>query len=1535
MEISRVPFRFVRHLGCGVLALVLLCPALAAAQTHVSTEAGLAAALQNPATTSIVFDNNITLATGDLPVVNTNIVIDGSGFALSGNNQYRGLVVGFGAGSGLPVNVTIQNLTIQNTAAIGGAGGGGIDAGGGGAGLGGALYIGTGATVTVSNVNLVSNTAAGGTGGTATGISGSGTGGGGGIGGNGGTASTTLGGASGGGGGFGSGATGGNADASGGAGILTGNAGGGFANAGSGGANGGGGAGGESGASDAAAGGGVGGASSGGRIAGDGGFGGGGGGANPTIGIAGNGGFGGGGGGGGALSGGAGGYGGGAGGSITAIASAFAGGGNNSTGSGGGGAGLGGAIFMEANGQLIVSGGFTINGNAASGGAGGAGASAGSGFGAGVFLQGDGLLVLAPPGGTTTTIGDVIADESAGGGAGRWSLLKDGGGTLILSGANEYSGGTAIAAGTLSVSSDANMGIGGATLAMDPGTTLAITASSTFARNLAMIGEDTVSVSAGKTATWSGALFDNDSAGSLHVAGGGTLELTNNTNFYSGGTLVTGGSRLLVGADGALGVPDTAVALGDASSRGTLAIASASFASTRPLLLGAGGGTVETVGATTNATLTGSISGAGGLVKDGAGTLMIAGANTYGGATTVNAGTLRAGAADVFGSAPSLLIAGSGSVDLNGFNQSINTLAGSGSLVLGGGAALVLGGSNASSVFGGAIGGNGSIIKTGGGTLALSGASSFGGGISVNGGALSLSSASSLGSGALRLANGTVLSPGGTSTYNNNLFLGGQPLLNVGAGQAVTWAGQIANNGTAGTLHLSGGGSLTLTNAANQYSGGTIVGGGSTLTVGSDGALGAASGSLVLGDATGGGTLAVNGSTPFVSGRAIAIGSTAAAIDTSAATNVTLNGGISGGGGLIKTGGGSLTLTGANTYAGGTLVSGGSLVGTTSSLQGTIVNNGSMTFDQSVDGSFLGSITGTGSVTKLGAGALTMSGANLFGGNTTIGQGTLLLDGALGGNVNIGAGGTLRGAGVIGGNVNVGGSIFVPAPGSSNATFNFLHGLRLSSSAAAAPNQSPSLIINGDLTTTPGSTFGVTVAPDAAPPIIVNGRATLLGTHLNVSVNDPNPARFASYVALTAANGLTMSGTDVSNLSSTLVPVLSTNTNTLFVTLLNYAIPLAGTATLPNAVAVARAIDNVKIGSTGDLGGVIREVTAIDDAHLNGALTSLAGEIHASEQRLSIQDSQSVTDMLRTELSEFEHDAEDTPGYTARGGQPHVWYQVTGEHATFRSGEFSGATANVGGGAGGVDFMPTSRWSVGGGGSLSLGGLALTDISGSSQMTAPRAFGYSGLSFGPFHIHGGGSAARSSYSTTRQIAFAAIVATADGQVAPLSDGVNRTADSDETGVTRDAWSEFQDTTKFHSWTLDSKIGVRAAHYSRNGFSETGANAVSLDGNPDAMSTRESDVNIHLFRRSGTWRPRVLLDFRRQLGDEAPTADVQFAGRTDSQFVVNGLPVPRNAFQGLFGLTMRSGSGLEFTLEYETEQAPDEAHNAVHFRMRFR
>ncbi|TPN80966.1 hypothetical protein FJ980_30655, partial [Mesorhizobium sp. B1-1-5] len=115
---------------------------------------------------TITFTANVTLS-ANLPTVQKDVTIDGGNFTLSGNNQYRGLLVQSGT-------VVVNDLTIANAKAQGGRGGDaryggelyiGGGGGGGGAGLGGALFVASGANVTVSNVNLQANQAHGGNGG--------------------------------------------------------------------------------------------------------------------------------------------------------------------------------------------------------------------------------------------------------------------------------------------------------------------------------------------------------------------------------------------------------------------------------------------------------------------------------------------------------------------------------------------------------------------------------------------------------------------------------------------------------------------------------------------------------------------------------------------------------------------------------------------------------------------------------------------------------------------------------------------------------------------------------------------------------------------------------------------------------------------------------------------------------------------------------------------------------------------------------------------------------------------------------------------------------------------------------------------------------------------------------------------------------------------------------------------------------------------------------------------------------------------------
>jgi len=117
--------------------------------------------------------------------------------------------------------------------------------------------------------------------------------------------------------------------------------------------------------------------------------------------------------------------------------------------------------------------------------------------------------------------------------------------------------------------------------------------------------------------------------------------------------------------------------------------------------------------------------------------------------------------------------------------------------------------------------------------------------------------------------------------------------------------------------------------------------------------------------------------------------------------NLAISGVVSGSAGLslssTSSSAGLLTLSGNNTYAGLTTVGSGTLQvgagGTTGSIAGDIVNNSSLVFNRSDALTSAGSITGSGSVQKLGAGVLSLTGTNTYSGLTTVSAGTLSIGG--------------------------------------------------------------------------------------------------------------------------------------------------------------------------------------------------------------------------------------------------------------------------------------------------------------------------------------------------------------------------------------------------------------------------------------------------------------------------------------------------------------------------------------------------------------
>ncbi|MGH8817613.1 MAG: beta strand repeat-containing protein, partial [Achromobacter pestifer] len=218
--------------------------------------------------------------------------------------------------------------------------------------------------------------------------------------------------------------------------------------------------------------------------------------------------------------------------------------------------------------------------------------------------------------------------------------------------------------------------------------------------------------------------------------------------------------------------------------------------------------------------------------------------------------------------------------------------------------------------------------------------------------------------------------------------------IRVGTGNTATIASSLTGTNQ---LMKSDFGTLVL-EGVNTYTGGTALQLGK-LSVSSDANLGAASGGLTMM----GGALATTAS--FNSGRTVNLAQNGA-IDVATGTQLGLAGVISGGGTLIKQGVGTLTLTGVNTYA-NTTVQAGTLIGNADSIKGTLNNNGSVVFEQNVDGTYSGMVIGSGNITKRGAGTLTLGNLNAQAWN--IEAGTLVGDASrYVAHATIGSAGTLR-----------------------------------------------------------------------------------------------------------------------------------------------------------------------------------------------------------------------------------------------------------------------------------------------------------------------------------------------------------------------------------------------------------------------------------------------------------------------------------------------------------------------------------------------
>jgi autotransporter-associated beta strand protein len=797
---------------------------------------------------------------------------------------------------------------------------------------------------------------------------------------------------------------------------------------------------------------------------------------------------------------------------------------------------------------------------------------------------GGNIPAISVPAGIPTT----ISCSLAGGGA-VVGLTASGPGTLVLSGANTYTGGTMISSGAalsvnaISDSGPSALGVGAGPLTLGnvegAGASLAFTGAS------------------GLTAAT--VTLNGTSTSTLTVPSGSTLELDGHvslgTDSATPALAFTGGGTLIMG-----GISNDNSGLTLAIQQGKVIINKTTYASAHGL-----GGGASSVG-------TGTAGNSAQLQLSGSGNY-----DLYSGCVlTVNGVD---GLLDLNGQSDSmstLTLSGAGP---NNLGVLINSAATTSSLTNGGSAVVLAGnttiGGSGNITLVSKVSGASSLTYAGTGTLTLGAANTYSGGTTINaGGTVQLNNVAGAGTGTITLNGNGVLHTTVIGTYANaitggstgvinleepagNTFLSGdmsgfsgtincltatttgQLVLstpgfainaaatwNIAYGATVAFQGSntypskvivagIGNNQAYGSFRLDAGCTQTgnvLLAGTNVLFGGGFAGASTISGVISDGGngygftkVGNAGATMILsatntysGPTTNSaGTLAIGGAGQLGSGNYAANLVNNATFNYASSAAQTLSGVISGTGLLAQSGPGTLNLSGANTYTGGTLITNGSTLAISGAgslgngaYAGNITNYGVLSYASSAPQTLSGVISGAGTLTQSGSGTLTLSGTDTYTGGTTISGGTLAL--ASTGSINSSPSLTIA----AGATFDVSAYTSYWAFSGSTTLKARGTGTGVGTTAATIKGGSSAAVILGSvvLTFTPQ-----TFAGDATHPAlyISQGALTLNGTGITVTNAAATPLGAGTYSLIQVAGGnLTLLSTNITVAGTGLAP---------------------------------------------------------------------------------------------------------------------------------------------------------------------------------------------------------------------------------------------------------------------------------------------------------------------------------------------------------------------------------------------------------------
>ena len=528
-------------------------------------------------------------------------------------------------------------------------------------------------------------------------------------------------------------------------------------------------------------------------------------------------------------------------------------------------------------------------------------------------------------------------------------------------------------------------------------------------------------------------------------------------------------------------------------------------------------------------------------------------------------------------------------------------------------------------------------------------------------------------------------------------------------------------------------------------------------------------------------------------------------------------------------------------------------------------------------------ISGTGSLTKAGLGALVLDGTHSYTGSTIVKAGALAVNGSIASSAltTVEAGAALGGSGTLGNVVIASGGTL--KPGNSIGTIN----------------------VTGDITFEAGSKFEVEANDKGeSDKVATTGKAILKGGSVLTLATGNNYAPQTSYKIVTAGGGVSGTFADISSNLVFLDPTLAYGANDVTLTVSRNDISFAEVGANGNQKSTAAALESLGFGNA-----AYSAVANLDEAGAQAAFQQLSGEVHSSARGMMMQDGGVMLDAATSRIDQAfgETPAVRIPvmAYGDDGLEPvaadtdrfALWTRAFGSWGDSEADATNvGFDRSTGGLLVGGDALVGDAWRAG-----VIAGYSRSSFSTANGGSSGSSDNYhvavnAGTRAGPFGLTVGAGYTWHRFDTQRNVAFG---------------GFNDQLTANYSGGTAQVFGEASYKVDAGRFTVEGFSNLIYVNLRTNAFTETGGAAAlsSAASSSDVTFTTlgvRGSTDVSLGATEAT--VHGTLGWRHAFGEVAPASSFAFDG--SGGFDISGAAIARDATV--------LGAGIDFAIAPKTK-----------------